>query len=382
MRHLVASAALGLVAILPAAAEPIVYQGVLDVSGQPANTPHDLAFVVYDAETGGAQIAGPIQLNDVPINDGLFSVELDFPDAAFEGPAWLLIFARDADSDGPMTALNPRQPIRPAPAAIQHRTEPWSGDDTLRTLGAGDTKAFINRSTAITPAEFFGFTAPTPLPGAFGGMYIDTAQPDGKPFYGYATGGDFRVFTYYHHPTQEWRVYNAGEKLTIDALGNVEAITRFVAPEFQYDAPEQRVLLLSPHDFVGTGGWTWFTFVNEGFLNNQGGGGCAEAKLDIPDGATITDMTVIFEDASAPSDLDFDLKRVDPLAGTTDFMASLDPTGSVAGIRTETTSSISLNTIDNTNFYYTIRVCSNAWITNGAFGVRAVRIDYTVPRPD
>src|SRR6266436_5718142 len=61
------------------------YQGRLLVSLAPANTPHDLQFTLVDQSSGGIQIAGPITLDNVPTSNGLFTVQLDFGAAAFNG---------------------------------------------------------------------------------------------------------------------------------------------------------------------------------------------------------------------------------------------------------------------------------------------------------
>ena len=55
----------------------------------------------------------------------------------------------------------------------------------------------IGRNSRISGNEVFGVRYSG---GAndYGGMYVETAHPNGWPFYGYATNGSFRAWTYYN----------------------------------------------------------------------------------------------------------------------------------------------------------------------------------------
>lgn len=97
------------------------YQGRLTDGGSPANGVYDLRFILYDAETGGAQVGGIVAKEDVTVTNGLFSVELDFGASAFTGDArWLEIAVRPGSGTGATgyTVLSPRQPVSPSPYAL------------------------------------------------------------------------------------------------------------------------------------------------------------------------------------------------------------------------------------------------------------------------
>jgi hypothetical protein len=106
----VAQAALGTI---------FTYQGRLVDNGSPGNGLYDLQFTLFDAETLGIQVGSPQVTNDVSVDQGLFTVALDFGARVFKGDArWLEVAVRPGASTGPFTTLTPRQPLTPAPYAL------------------------------------------------------------------------------------------------------------------------------------------------------------------------------------------------------------------------------------------------------------------------
>ena len=95
------------------------YQGRLLDGGQPANGTYDLQFALCSAPIESSYVGSPVGIASVVINNGLFTVTLDFGDGAFDGSArWLEIGVRPNDSTDPYTLLSPRQPITAAPFAL------------------------------------------------------------------------------------------------------------------------------------------------------------------------------------------------------------------------------------------------------------------------
>ncbi|GIW19553.1 hypothetical protein [Tepidiforma sp.] len=95
------------------------YQGRLTDGGSPANGSYDLRFILYDAESGGAQVGSTVTRDDVQVTNGLFTVDLDFGASVFQGDArWMEIAVRPGSSTGAFTVLSPRQPVSPAPYAL------------------------------------------------------------------------------------------------------------------------------------------------------------------------------------------------------------------------------------------------------------------------
>lgn len=133
----VLAAALGVVALVPIATAlgddaderrieaatalttTFTYQGRLTDAGSPANGTYDLRFILYDADSGGSQVGSTVTLDDVPVANGLFTVDLDFGANAFQGDVrWLEIAVRPGTSTGAYTVLSPRQSVSPAPYAL------------------------------------------------------------------------------------------------------------------------------------------------------------------------------------------------------------------------------------------------------------------------
>lgn len=105
-------------AVLAQIGSSFTYQGELQDGGAPANGTYDLQFELFDAASVGTMVGGPLISEDVIVNDGVFTVELDFGPFPFVGDlVWLEIGVRDGASSGGFTGLLPRQKITPVPYA-------------------------------------------------------------------------------------------------------------------------------------------------------------------------------------------------------------------------------------------------------------------------
>ncbi len=97
----------------------ITYQGQLSQAGEPASGNFDLEMRLFDVADGGLEIVPVINLQDVSVADGLFTVELDFGPTPYAGDQlWLQVSVREGGSSGGFTQLLPRQKVTPAPYAL------------------------------------------------------------------------------------------------------------------------------------------------------------------------------------------------------------------------------------------------------------------------
>lgn len=94
------------------------YQGRLLVSLAPPNTPHDFQFVLFDSAAGGLQVAGPVTNANVAVSNGLFTTQIDFGPAAYNGDKRFLQVAVRPAGTGGFTTLSGRQEITATPYAI------------------------------------------------------------------------------------------------------------------------------------------------------------------------------------------------------------------------------------------------------------------------
>ena len=98
------------------------YQGKLTNAGNPANGTYDMQFKLFDTvDVGtGTQQGSTVTLPTVPVSAGIFTVQLDFTAAVFNGaPRYLEICVRPAGSANPCTVLAPRQPLTATPYAVR-----------------------------------------------------------------------------------------------------------------------------------------------------------------------------------------------------------------------------------------------------------------------
>ncbi len=113
------AATLELAAPATALGTAFTYQGQLKEGSNPANGAYDFQFKLFDALSGGAQVGSTVVKNDLAVSGGLFTTELDFGAAAFDGQArWLQVEVRPGASTGAYTALTPRRALLASPYAL------------------------------------------------------------------------------------------------------------------------------------------------------------------------------------------------------------------------------------------------------------------------
>ncbi|MFG0306087.1 MAG: hypothetical protein ACF8Q5_07715 [Phycisphaerales bacterium JB040] len=383
----IAATALAGVFAFPAPAQPITYQGSLTHDQRPADGLYDMNFRLHDGPSGGSPLSDPVELTGVEVAGGLFTVLLPFPAGTWDGlPGAVYLETSVAPADtGGFETLAPRQRITPAPlavSALHHPIElinPLSGP-TLSNPGPV-ARLLLNRDTPVSPGDFLGVEVPASA-GPFGGMVVSHADPLGLPYYAYASGGLVTSFTYHEPGSDEWRLSNAGDKLSVDPLGNVEATIRFVAPEFAYDDPKPRTMSVSFSAFNGSSPSNW-EFINFGAGSKTGTFNTGYAPLSLPDGATVTNIVFYFRDDES---VDLQLMLIEKgHTGGLDPVATLTTSGDFQGIRSLEAAGRGFSpfTVDNDAHHYFFQlttVNNTQWFGN--LEVTSVEVHYTVPEPD
>ncbi|MBV7327836.1 hypothetical protein KFU94_06165 [Chloroflexi bacterium TSY] len=95
------------------------YQGRLTEGGIPATGTYDFVFALYDAANGSDQLGSAIPIEDVAVNDGYFTVQLDFGGNDFRGDTrYLEVRVRAGGETGSYTLLDPRRIVTSVPYAV------------------------------------------------------------------------------------------------------------------------------------------------------------------------------------------------------------------------------------------------------------------------
>jgi hypothetical protein len=223
---------------IPPAGSGFTYQGRLrDGDGNPIDNTCDLAFSLWDAESGGSQVGSDSTVTGVAVTEGYFTVVVngggEFGADAFTGAArWLEVAIRCSGDSNPIT-LDPRQVLNAAPYALSlqpgaiisgtvvdgnsltvmnddangravYGFATGSGGWPVGLWGESDATSGTGvtgwaSATSGTVEGVYGVTASTEGSGVFGyagaaegetnGVYGLATSTEGRGVYGYASSG-------------------------------------------------------------------------------------------------------------------------------------------------------------------------------------------------
>ena len=131
---------------LSAQTTAFTYQGRLNDGGNPANGSYDLTFTLFDASNGVNQVGSVLTNTATTLNNGLFTVTLDFGNQFPGTDRWLEIGVR-TNGGASFSALSPRQRLTAMPY-------------TVRALNAGTADS----AASVAAANIAGVLSPAQLP--------------------------------------------------------------------------------------------------------------------------------------------------------------------------------------------------------------------------
>jgi hypothetical protein len=125
------------------------YQGQLSSAGAPANGSYDLTFTLFAGPSAGSPVTGPLTNLATSVDNGLFTVTLDFGQNFPGADRWLEISVR-TNGGGAFATLSPRQALTPAPYAIYAAGANAAG--LSGTIGAANIANGSITSAKLTPS--------------------------------------------------------------------------------------------------------------------------------------------------------------------------------------------------------------------------------------
>lgn len=130
------------------------FQGRLNDGTNPANGRYDLQFRLYDAITGGNPIGSLLTRPNTTLINGVFSVTLDFGDAAFNSPnsVFIEIGIHPNGSPNAFTILGPRQQLTVVPFAVRaaNATNADNATNATNAVNALNAANAVNATDALT----------------------------------------------------------------------------------------------------------------------------------------------------------------------------------------------------------------------------------------
>jgi len=155
------------------------YQGRLLDANDVANGLYDFEFELYDAPSDGNQLGSTIDINDLDVIDGYFTVELDYGSVYDGNGVWLEIGVRAGELEDPnvYTTLSPRQRTTPTPYAIYAQEAAYAQGATDLALPYSGTVADSGPALSMTNtgSGYAGHFEQAGSANATGGLNVTTA---------------------------------------------------------------------------------------------------------------------------------------------------------------------------------------------------------------
>ena len=137
------------------------YQGQLVSGGSPANGAYDLTFSLFNTNSTGSIVAGPVTNSATAVSNGLFIATINYGSSVFTSTNYWLEIGVRTNGIGGFTTLVPRQAITPVPYALNVVTGAVSAAQlkTTNAPAAGQTLMWngTNLYWGTPPSQIIGF---------------------------------------------------------------------------------------------------------------------------------------------------------------------------------------------------------------------------------
>jgi len=237
------------------------YQGRLTDENGAATGAYDMQFKLFD--NNEVQVGSTFTNPSVSVNNGVFTVQLDFGAAAFSGEArYLEIGVRLAGSGDSYEVLSPRQQLTSAVYAIR-AVSAGTADNAVKFNGLAPSQYVITSDARLTDAR-------TPTAGSVNYIQNTNALQAGSNFNisGNGSAGGALSANSVNAITQ----YNLGGQRALMAFGTGNTFGGLGAGPANTNALHDTFFGSKAGTSNVTGNWNTFVGSGAGFVNNGGNG--------------------------------------------------------------------------------------------------------------
>ena len=257
-------------------------------------------------------------------------------------------------------------------AAASHNHDSAYVNDDAGEVGNPDVP-----NGALAPEKITGTAWTSANMGAGSGLDADTLDGNDSSAFAAASHNHDSAYVNASGP-DSMSGSSAGPILTVEQTGSgpaIQSVGSINADSLQYNNARTHYLTIPAEAFHPGSNVNYFnTYGMGGAYISATGGNALVAPVHLPDGATVTKMTVYFNDSST-SDMTVYFHRLSYIGGGYFNLATVTSSGT-AGYYTKTDTTISYATIDNTDGGYLIYAYSTAWDSN--LKLMGVTITYTI----
>ncbi|MFK7759607.1 MAG: hypothetical protein AB8C13_06645 [Phycisphaerales bacterium] len=208
--------------------ETVTYQGVLNDGGSPANGMYDIKFQYFDEL--GNPFGTTVTFLEYEVVDGLFSLPIEFTNVFGFGDRRFLEVSVRAAGTAVFSDLSPRQEITAAPYSVyaikageaetavvaetaivaeSSLDNEWDRFGTVLSAGENNDRVLFqpDLTGGFLINSFTDFQLNFDNP-SFGGMYINSENSGGSPFYGFSVDGVEQGYIEFSPSTNEMRFFS------------------------------------------------------------------------------------------------------------------------------------------------------------------------------